>query len=134
MDASPRLALDRTRGEFETVIWATNSEHYSWLHVGVLDAIGMIRPKGGIVDSPGVYLLGLLFLRRRKSSVIDGSRADAEDLICELASYLEQAISQRTAESGIRDSPNHSREGPSSPLSVVPDYPGATAQDPYSER
>jgi putative flavoprotein involved in K+ transport len=95
VDASPRLGLDLTSGEIETIIWATGFRpDYSWLDVDVLDAKGMIRHDGGVVDSPGMYLLGMPFLRRRKSSFIDGSRADAEDLVCELVCYLNQALSR----------------------------------------
>ena len=89
VDPSPRLGLDLTSGEIETIIWATGFRpDYSWLGVDVLDAKGMIRHEGGVVDSPGIYLIGTPFLRRRKSSFIDGSRADAEDLIDELSAYL----------------------------------------------
>ncbi len=85
-----RLAAARdstsTRGEIETVIWATGFRpDYSWLDVDVLDHKGMVRHEGGVVDSPGMYLIGTPFLRRRKSSFIDGARADAEDLVVELA-------------------------------------------------
>jgi putative flavoprotein involved in K+ transport len=37
-----------------------------------------------------MYLLGMPFLRRRKSSFIDGGRDDAEDLILELAGHLDR--------------------------------------------
>ena len=94
VDPSPRLSLDLTSGEVETIIWATGFRpDYSWLDVDVLDAKGMIRHDGGVVDSPGMYLMGSPFLRRRKSSFIDGSRADAEDLIDELSSYLDRRAS-----------------------------------------
>jgi putative flavoprotein involved in K+ transport len=36
-----------------------------------------------------MYLIGLPFLRRRKSSFIDGARDDAQDLIIELARFLD---------------------------------------------
>ena len=35
---------------------------------------------GGVTAAPGLYLLGLPFLRRRKSSLIDGAAADAAEL------------------------------------------------------
>jgi putative flavoprotein involved in K+ transport len=91
VDSSPRLGLDLRSGEIETIVWSTGFRpDYSWLEVDVLDPKGMIRHEGGVVvDSPGMYLLGNPFLRRRKSSFIDGSRADAEDLIVELGSYLD---------------------------------------------
>jgi putative flavoprotein involved in K+ transport len=53
----------------------------------------MIRHEGGVVDSPGMYLLGSPFLRRRKSSFIDGARVDAQELIVELTAYLDARAS-----------------------------------------
>ena len=49
----------------------------------------MVRHDGGVVDSPGMYLIGAPFLRRRKSSFIDGACDDAQDLIVELARFLD---------------------------------------------
>jgi putative flavoprotein involved in K+ transport len=90
VDASPPLSLDLRTGEIETIVWATGFRpDYSWLDVDVVDAKGMIRHDGGVVASPGMYLLGSPFLRRRKSSFIDGGRADAEDLVVELQKYLD---------------------------------------------
>ena len=52
----------------------------------MLDAKGNIRHEGGVVtESPGLYVLGLTFLRRRKSSLIDGVGDDARDLSEHLA-------------------------------------------------
>jgi putative flavoprotein involved in K+ transport len=96
VDSSPRLGLDLTSGEIETIIWATGFRpDYSWLDVDVLDSKGAIRHDGGTVDSPGIYLIGTPFLRRRKSTFIDGARLDAEDLSAELASYLDRRLSAR---------------------------------------
>ena len=61
---------------------------YSWFDVPVLDRKGLIRHDGGVVDSPGMYLMGMQFLRRRKSALIDGAGDDAKDLSEHLASYL----------------------------------------------
>jgi putative flavoprotein involved in K+ transport len=87
----PTLGLDLTNGAIHTVIWATGFRpDYSWLDVDVLDGKGMVRHDGGVVESPGMYLIGTPFLRRRKSSFMDGARADAEDLIVELAGHLDR--------------------------------------------
>ncbi|RLA12409.1 MAG: pyridine nucleotide-disulfide oxidoreductase, partial [Gammaproteobacteria bacterium] len=48
-----------------------------------------IRHDGGVVDSPGMYLLGTTLLRRRKSSFIHGAEDDARDLSRHLSSYLD---------------------------------------------
>ncbi len=61
---------------------------YSWLHAPVLDRKGQIRHDGGVVEAPGMYLMGIQFLRRRKSALIDGAGDDARDLSDHLASYL----------------------------------------------
>jgi putative flavoprotein involved in K+ transport len=88
---SQRLGLDLASGEIRTIIWATGFRpNYSWLNVDVLDAKSMVRHDGGVVvDSPGMYLIGMPFLRRRKSSFIDGACDDAQDLAAELAAFLD---------------------------------------------
>jgi putative flavoprotein involved in K+ transport len=90
VDDRPPLGLDLTSGDIRTIVWATGFRpDYSWLDVPVLDRKGLIRHDGGVVvDAPGLYLLGMPFLRRRKSTLIDGAGADAEDLSAHLASYL----------------------------------------------
>ena len=93
VEASPPLSLDLTSGEIKTIIWATGFRpDYSWLHVPVLDAKGRIRHDGGVVPSPGLYVMGLQFLRRRKSALIDGAGDDARDLSAHLADYLDGRI------------------------------------------
>ncbi|NIM00286.1 MAG: NAD(P)-binding domain-containing protein [Acidobacteria bacterium] len=88
VEDSPPLGLDL--GEFRTVLWATGFRpDYSWLDVPVFDHKGRVRHDGGIVEAPGMYLLGIPFLRRRKSSFIDGVGDDARDLCEHLAGYLD---------------------------------------------
>jgi len=90
VDASPPLGIDLRRGEIRTVVWATGFHpDYSWMQAPVLDRKGRIRHDGGIVESPGMYLLGIPFLRRRRSSLIDGAASDARDLADHLARYLD---------------------------------------------
>jgi putative flavoprotein involved in K+ transport len=94
VDASPPLGLDLAGGEIETIVWATGFRpDYSWLDVKVLDDKGMIRHDGGVIHSPGMFLVGSPFLRRRKSSFIDGARVDAQELIAELTTYLDARAS-----------------------------------------
>jgi putative flavoprotein involved in K+ transport len=90
VDASPPLMLDLRKGEIKTVLWATGFRpDFSYLDVPVFDRKGRIRHDGGIVEAPGLYLLGLPFLRRRKSNFIDGAADDAGDLSAHLAGYLD---------------------------------------------
>jgi putative flavoprotein involved in K+ transport len=91
---APRLGLDLASGEIQTIVWATGYRpDHSWLDVPVFDRKGMVRHDGGVVDSPGMYLIGAPFLRRRKSSFIDGARTDAEELITELTGFLDRQAS-----------------------------------------
>ena len=98
MPDSPRLELDLTSGEIRTIIWATGFRpDYSWLDVDVLDARVWSDTTVGSSTSPGMYLIGAPFLRRRKSSFIDGGRDDAEDLVVELAAFLDRQASPATS-------------------------------------
>jgi putative flavoprotein involved in K+ transport len=92
VDDSPPLGLDLKRGDIQTIIWATGYRpDYSWLEVPVRDRKGMIEHDGGVVSSPGMYLMGMQFLRRRKSALIDGAGDDARELSAHLASYLDNS-------------------------------------------
>lgn len=97
VDEDPALSLDLTDGTIETVLWATGyKSDYSWVDIPIFDRKGEMRHDGGVVtDSPGLYRIGLNFLRRRKSSFIHGAEDDANDLTDHLAGYLD-ALSVKT--------------------------------------
>jgi putative flavoprotein involved in K+ transport len=98
IEGSPPLSLHLGRAGIRTILWATGFRpDYSWLHVPVLDRKGEIRHEGGVVASPGMYVIGLPFLRRRKSALIDGAAADARDLSEHLAGYLHGQALRRAA-------------------------------------
>lgn len=80
--SNPALELDLTSGEIRTIVWATGYRpDYSWLDVPVLDRRGRVRHEGGVVTGVrGLYVLGLPFLRRRRSTFISGAVRDSEDL------------------------------------------------------
>jgi putative flavoprotein involved in K+ transport len=87
---SARLALDLGSGEVRTIVWATGYRpDYCWLDVPVVDAKGQLRHEGGVVESPGLYTLGLPVLRRRKSTFIRGIEDDAREVIDLLAAHLD---------------------------------------------
>jgi putative flavoprotein involved in K+ transport len=92
---SNRLQQDLRSGEIATVVWATGYRpDYSWLDVPVVDDKGRLRHDGGVVDSPGLYALGLPVLRRRKSTFIHGIEDDAREVIDHLAAYVGQPASR----------------------------------------
>jgi putative flavoprotein involved in K+ transport len=84
-----RLQLDLRSGEIRAIVWATGFRpDYRWLDVPVVDAKGQLNHDGGVVDSPGLYALGLPVLRRRKSTFIYGIEDDAREVIEHLARFL----------------------------------------------
>jgi putative flavoprotein involved in K+ transport len=91
--ANPPLTLDLSSGRIGTILWATGFRpDLHWLQVPVFDRKGRLRHEGGIVDAPGLYVLGLNFMRRRKSSFIHGAEDDVRDLGEHLATYLRRGI------------------------------------------
>jgi putative flavoprotein involved in K+ transport len=94
--ASPRLGL-ALGTEVRTVVWATGFRpDYSWLKVPAFDRQGQLRHDGGVVDSPGLYVLGLPYLRRRKSSFIHGAEDDVRELSSHLAHHLDRVAGPAT--------------------------------------
>jgi putative flavoprotein involved in K+ transport len=92
---APPLGVDLTR-EIRTIIFATGYRpDYSWLELPVLDRKGHVQHDGGVVGTPGVYLMGMQFLRRRKSALIDGAGDDAHELSTHLAAYLDGVALRR---------------------------------------
>ena len=88
LPSSPRLSCD-LGGEIRSIVWATGFRpDYSWLQVPVYDRRGNLKHDKGIIDSPGLYVLGLPYLRRRKSSFIHGAEDDVRALSSHLDDYL----------------------------------------------
>lgn len=84
--------IDLEAEGISTVIWATGFKpHYPWLKERVFDETGQIDHDGGVVKgTDGLYVLGLPFLRRRKSTFIDGAGADTADLAAHLSNHLDR--------------------------------------------
>ena len=99
IEASPPLSLDLVHLGIRTVLWATGFRpDHSWLEVPVFDRKGRIRHDGGVVaDAPGLYLMGLPFLRRRKSALIDGAGDDALELSAHLAAHMGVTADRRSS-------------------------------------
>jgi putative flavoprotein involved in K+ transport len=90
VEASPPLGMDLRKVGIKTIVWATGFRpDHSFVEVPVFDRKGQIRHDGGVVSAPGLYLMGIPFLRRRKSSLIDGAGDDARELTDHLLAYLD---------------------------------------------
>ncbi|MFA6156252.1 NAD(P)-binding domain-containing protein [Mesorhizobium sp.] len=86
---APPLSL-QLGDDISTVLWATGFQpDFSWLDLPVFDAKGQLRHDRGVAGVPGLYVLGLPYLRRRKSSFIHGAEDDARELTAHLAAYLD---------------------------------------------
>lgn len=89
IDPRADLSINLGSGQIKTVIWATGFRpDYSWLKVPVLNNKGWIRHQGGVTGAPGLYVMGLPFMRRRKSSFMCGAGDDARDISDHLAGWL----------------------------------------------
>jgi putative flavoprotein involved in K+ transport len=89
---APPAALSVPLGDIATVVWATGFRpDLSFLHAPVFDRRGRVEHDGGVTASPGLYVIGLPFLRRRSSTLIAGAGAgaDARELADHLAGHLD---------------------------------------------
>ncbi len=78
---------------FQTVIWATGYRPtYPFLPGSAFDQRHRIVHDGGVGSIPGIYFLGLPFMRRRKSSFIDGVGPDAADMLTRIRRHLDRLV------------------------------------------
>jgi putative flavoprotein involved in K+ transport len=76
----------------DTIVWATGYRPtYPWLDSAVLDRRGQIIHDGGAMPVPGLFVVGLPLLRRRKSSFLDGIGADTVDLTAHVRRHLDRS-------------------------------------------
>lgn len=88
--SDPRLSIDLS--EFDTVIWATgfNPDH-RFVRMPTFDRKGRIHHHGGVVE-PGMYVMGLPYLRTSRSVHIDGATRDAKALARHITNQLSQPM------------------------------------------
>jgi putative flavoprotein involved in K+ transport len=85
----PTAATELDASRYDTVIWATGyRQHHPWLDAALLDRRGQLRHDEGVTPVPGVYALGLPFLRQRRSGLLDGIGADAGPVAEHLLRHL----------------------------------------------
>jgi putative flavoprotein involved in K+ transport len=98
LPASADLSMRVGEGGIETIVWATGYRpDMSFVEAGVLDRNGRPVHDGGVTVFPGLYLIGLPFLRRRKSTLIDGAAADARELVAHLTTHLDTLACRRAS-------------------------------------
>jgi putative flavoprotein involved in K+ transport len=76
--------------DVRTIVWATGfGPDLGWLRLPVFGRDGALQHDRGVV-APGLVVLGLPFLRRRKSSFIHGTEDDVRDLAAHLSTHLDR--------------------------------------------
>ncbi|WP_299832509.1 NAD(P)-binding domain-containing protein [uncultured Roseobacter sp.] len=91
LPTAPRLSLDFGSGEIASIVWATGFRPADdWFRdLPVFDRRGRLVHDGGVVTgAPGLYVLGLPFLRRRRSLQISGAGPDTRDIARHLDLHL----------------------------------------------
>jgi putative flavoprotein involved in K+ transport len=73
--------IDVRASAISSVIWATGyALDFGWVELPIFDELGEPVHRRGITPVPGVYVLGLAWLHKRKSSFLYGVGEDAEYL------------------------------------------------------
>jgi putative flavoprotein involved in K+ transport len=104
--AVPRLGLSLGR-DVQAILWSTGYQpELDWLQLPVFDAGGRLRHDRGVLDAPGVVILGLPFLRRRKSSFIHGAEDDVRELVPHVSAQLERAARRSPVRMGLAAAPS----------------------------
>ena len=84
--------LDLEQAGITTVIWATGvTGRFYWLPASLLDERGAPRHADGVMAPPGLFVLGLPWLRNRGSGIIYGMDRDAAAITDRLVSRLAAA-------------------------------------------
>lgn len=97
--ASSITSAHLLKHSIRSIIWSTGlTGNFDYLKLPVFKEDGSLRHYKGIAAVPGLYFLGLPWLRSRKSSLICGIKDDAE-FICENVYEYSQRIVVGNAES-----------------------------------
>jgi putative flavoprotein involved in K+ transport len=74
-----RTELDVAKDGIGTVIWTSGYRpDYGWVKLPVFDDMGFPVQTDGRSEAPGLYFMGVHFLRKAKSSILYGTAEDAE--------------------------------------------------------
>jgi putative flavoprotein involved in K+ transport len=78
VDLDPPPSLDLRAEEVGSVVWCTGfGGDFSWLDPALVGADGLSRHEDGAAPVPGLWYLGLRWLRRRASGILFGFPGDA---------------------------------------------------------
>jgi putative flavoprotein involved in K+ transport len=81
--------LDLERAAVGTVIWATGvAGRFDWLPSGLLDERGLPFHQDGAMPQPGLFVVGLPWLRSRGSGIVYGMDRDAAAIVDRITERL----------------------------------------------
>jgi putative flavoprotein involved in K+ transport len=84
--ASPLGSLDLDREHIHSIIWATGfTADFGYLNSPLTDGSGRPVHRNGVAQVPGLYVVGMPWLRKRKSSILHGIVEDATVIADRLA-------------------------------------------------
>lgn len=79
-------SLDLAAEGIAAVVWATGYRaEFRWIRLPVFDGRGVLVHRRGVTPYPGLYVIGLPWLWKLKSSVLCGVGEDAEHLAVQIA-------------------------------------------------
>jgi putative flavoprotein involved in K+ transport len=79
MRIKTRTELDVVREDIGTVIWTSGYRaQYDWVRFPVFDDMGFPRQVDGRTEVPGLYFVGVHWMRKNKSAILHGVGEDAE--------------------------------------------------------
>lgn len=86
MQVTARTSLDVAQEEIGSVIWTTGFRpDYGWVHFPIFDGMGFPIQKDGASSVPGLYFMGVHFMRKAQSAVLYGAGEDAEVVVAQIA-------------------------------------------------
>jgi putative flavoprotein involved in K+ transport len=85
-------ALDFHAAGVTSIIWCTGfTGDFSWVHLPVLDDLGLPQHAGGAASQPGLWFVGLKWLNQRKSGILLGFPDDAATIADQVTAHLAAA-------------------------------------------
>jgi putative flavoprotein involved in K+ transport len=79
MRIKTRTEIDAVRDGIETVIWTSGYRpQYGWVKFPVFDEMGFPEQVDGRTAVPGLYFVGVHWMRKNKSAILYGVGEDAE--------------------------------------------------------
>jgi putative flavoprotein involved in K+ transport len=86
MRIKTRAELDVARERIGTVIWTTGYRpEYDWVKLPVFDDMGFPKQVDGRTSVPGLYFVGVHWMRKNKSAILYGVGEDAEVVARQIA-------------------------------------------------